>query len=130
MAPSLTEIYRGTVGSEWMAVSKDVFLALRTYFDLGDSWGFSLSSPDVSAEELLDERGRAAWALRRIQAVRFLLAHPGGTDDLRLVLEYLSGMTFFLHKVIDERHDDLGDSGIRRLATLSEQLIASLIRMA
>lgn len=113
-----------------MAVSKDVFLALRTYFDLGDSWGFSLSSPDVSAEELLDERGRAAWALRRIQAVRFLLAHPGGTNDLRLVLEYLSGMTFFLHKVIDERHDDLGDSGIRRLATLSEQLIASLIRMA
>lgn len=81
---------------EWRDASVAGFWALKMVFDLPDSWSFSIASPDTpttlsGTNTLQEPRGTAAFILRRIQALRFVL-QPSAEGSLpRVSLDLACG---------------------------------------
>ena len=54
-------------------VTGRLFELLGTWFQVGDNWTFSLVTVDAEPVELLDSRGLAAFTMRKLQALRWLV---------------------------------------------------------
>lgn len=96
------------VVQRWMRVSFDLFGSLKRLFDLPATWTFDIKTPDLDETtrgQLHESQGAAAFMLRRIQAMRHLIAE--GTLDtpaLKLLLAYSNDLNQYLN-TLSETHN-------------------------
>ena len=102
----MSDIRENSAVLDWFENSGELFVALKDEFDLPDSWVFSLAEPDVvpsdsDPEDLGDLHGSAAFMLRRVQALRALIAGDY-ENPARLMMGYSSDLYAFLSKLTSE----------------------------
>lgn len=86
---------------EWSVAALAVFQKLKDSQSLEDTWTFSISSlddipSDVLGGVLRDPQGAAAFALRRMQALQYLLAEPLSEFTVEHILELAAGLSRYL----------------------------------
>lgn len=121
--------------ADWLDTSIRLFHDIKSGLGVPDAWTFSLAGPDVAPvdskpEELRDLVGTAAFMLRRIQAMRFLLANDEPIEP-RLFLGYASDLYVYLvalaetESKLSRRHLDTIRAGAMSTRTLIGEFVVA-----
>ena len=119
----------------WFEASGAGFAALKEEFGVPDSWTFSLATPDEAASDtptgsLEDAQGSAAFMLRRIQAVRFLVNQNGWDFKFTyLALGYLSSLGTYLTALLEDPErlfKEANRSRLRELRRVNQLFLAAV----
>lgn len=123
----------------WLAVSGDLFTALKEAFGVGDFWTFDLRSSDVQPDDypvqdcdqhLASLQGVTAFTLRKIQAIRYELRRSEPTPSTGFRVQgYAAELLHYLDNVILDdliRDPRLGKT-IEQGKSLTEYLLSELL---
>lgn len=85
----------------WYESCPGAFEALKSRYGLDDTWQFSIGRPDVmDPNDLTDPRGAAAFMLRRMQAVYYLLSEPFNSTVANQLCGYVADIATYLTNVM------------------------------
>lgn len=114
---------------EWIRCAPQAFLFLKEIYGLGDAWSFPIeridqAPADSDPNDLQDEAGAAAFMLRRMQAIWFLLESDMSEHSRGLCLGYASDLAAYLIAITRDSVNSNGALAEVRAATV--QLVAEL----
>lgn len=112
----------------WTGVSAEAFQLIKSQYELESStWVFHIDTPDPDESELNNAAGSAAFMLRRIQALRYLLRRMDNAPA-HLLLGQASELKLFIDEVLStdlsDVHPHHGELAYHTFSRLSENLEA------